>query len=170
MKNKIVVLNTLFLLGFIFNAVAQWPGNFYTFFLQDSSGHEIDAGNNAYKLSAIRVDSFTMVEIKPCKDNKLWRFYEGGNHYMGTTQKLKIEKAGRGKSTEVMIIEFPPSISGGKEQYYRDLYAGTLKFRNGTYRINLPETDDQWDKLKEIKVCPDTYNRNGYFDVSEYQQ
>ena len=89
---------------------------------------------------------------------------------MGTTQKLKIEKKIKGKSIEEMIIEFPPSISGGKEKYYRDLYAGTLKFKNGIYEIKLPATDDQWDKLKEIKVCPDTYNRNGYFDVSEYQQ
>jgi len=170
MKNKIAALSVWFLLGFIFHAVAQWPGNFYTFYLEDSSGHVIDAGDNAYKLSTIQVDSFTVLGIEPCKDKKLWRFYEGGNHYMGSTQKLKIEKTTKGKSTAVMIIEFPPSISGGKEHYYRNLYAGTLKFRNGIYKIKLPATDDQWDKLKEIKLCPSDYDFNPYFDVSEYQK
>lgn len=170
MKNKTVVLTALLLVGFTFPTVAQWPGNFYTFFLEDSSGHVIDSANNAYKLSTIQIDSFTVLGIDPCKDKKLWRFYEGGNHYMGSTQKLKIEKTVKGKSVAVMIIEFPPSISGGKEKYYRNLYAGTLKFRNGTYKIKLPATGSQWDKLKEIKLCPNDYDHNGYFDVSEYQQ
>jgi hypothetical protein len=169
MKIKIAAFNALFLLGFIFNAVAQWPGNFYTFFLEDSSGYAIDTGNNAYKMSTIQMDSFTVLGIDLCKDNKLWRFYEGGNHYMGSIQKLKIEKTVKGKSPEVMIIVFPPSISGGKDQYYRNLYVGTLKFRNGIYKIKLPGTDDQWDKLKEVKLCPNEYDHNGYFDVSEYQ-
>lgn len=170
MKNKIVALSASLLLALTFAANAQWPGNFYAFHLEDSSGHVIDARNHAYKMSAIQSDSFIVVGIEHCKDSTLWRFSEGGNHYMGTTQKLKIEKIVKEEMSEVMIIEFPPSLSGGKDKYYRDLYAGTLKFRKGTYKITLPQTDGQWDRLKELKLCPNDYSNNSFFDISEYQK
>src|SRR5882757_4778210 len=95
--------------------------------------------------------------INICTGDTIWRFSEGGNHYMGSTQKLKIEKNVNGKSDN-MIIEFPPSFSGGKEQYYRNLYTGALRFKSGTIKIRLPKTDMQWDNLKELKLCEDGIN------------
>ncbi len=110
-----------------------------------------------------------VMEIKICDDDSVWRFYEGGNHYMGSTQKLKIVKTVNGKISGNMIIEFPPSFSKGKEQYYRNLYAGALKFKNGTVKIKLPKTGTQWDDLKEMKLCGDGINFTSYYDVSSYQ-
>jgi hypothetical protein len=152
------------------HAFAQWPGNFYAFILKDAKGNIIISANIEYKLSAIN-DSVTnaVLGIETCKDDTIWRFYEGGNHYMGSTQKLKITRLTNGKKPENMIIEFPPSMSKGKENYYRNLYAGALKFKSDTIKIQLPQTDEQWDNLKKIKLCDDGINFTGYYDVSSFQ-
>jgi len=59
-----------------------------------------------------------------------------------------------------MSIELPSSLSGGKEKYYRNLYAGKIKYRKGLFRIRLPETDDEWNSLREFNLCPDPNNTN----------
>ncbi len=68
-----------------------------------------------------------------------------------------------------MIIEFPSSFSKGKEQYYRNLYAGVLKFKKGMIKIKLPQTGIEWDNLKEMKLCEDGINFTSYYDLSNYQ-
>ncbi len=169
MKNKIFLLSLLFIIATTLNAVAQWPGNFYAFILKDAEGNIIDSASNNYKMIAIS-NNGVEINIKSCADKITWRFYEGGNHYMGSTQKLIIEKLLNGKTSEVMTIVFPPSISGGKEKYYRNLFVGNLKFKSGTYKIRLPATDKQWDEIKEIKVCEDGHDYDSnFFDISEYQ-
>jgi hypothetical protein len=171
MKKGIFLLTSILLsISFSFHAFAQWPGNFYAFILKDASGNIITPGNKDYKMIAIDDTAMdVVVGIKICKDDTVWRFYEGGNHYMGSTQKLKIVKDVNGKNPEDMIIEFPPSFSKGKEQYYRNLYAGELKFKKSTLVIKLPQTDEQWDNLKELKLCEDGINFTSYYDVSSYQ-
>lgn len=171
MKGKILFLTMIFSFSFLLHPFAQWPGNFYAFILKDSTGKIIRATDTKYKMITMP-DSITGVitEIKICNDDSIWRFYEGGNHYMGSTQKLKIVETAEGKTPESMIIEFPPSFSKGKEQYYRNLYAGVLKFKNGTVIIRLPKTGIQWDSLKELKLCEDGINFTSYYDVSKFQK
>jgi len=88
---------------------------------------------------------------------------------MDLTHKLRIEKIVEGVG-DVMSIEFPSSLSGGKEKYYRNLYAGKIKFRKGLLRIRLPESDDEWDELKEFNLCPDPYNTNRFYDIRKFQK
>jgi len=170
MKKGIFLLTSVLSISFSFHAFAQWPGDFYAFILKDATGNIIKPENTDYKMIAIDDTTIdVVVGIKICKNDTVWRFYEGGNHYMGSTQKLKIVKDVNGKNPEDMIIEFPPSFSKGKEHYYRNLYAGELKFKKGTTVIKLPQTGAQWDNLKEMKLCEDGINFTSYFDVSNYQ-
>lgn len=170
MKKRIFLLTSILSISFSFHSVAQWPGNFYAFILKDASGNIVRPANTEYKMIVIPDSSTDVVlGIKICEDDTVWRFYEGGNHYMGSTQKLRIVKDVNGKNPENMIIEFPPSFSKGKDQYYRNLYAGELKFKKGILVIKLPKTDAQWDDLKEMKLCEDGINFTSYFDVSNYQ-
>ena len=137
MNGKIFLLTLIFSISFSIHAFAQWPRNFYVFKLKDATGNIIRPANTEYKMIVIP-DSATdvVLEIKICNDDTIWRFYEGGNHYMGLTQKLKIVKNVNGKIPENMIIEFPPSFSKGKEQYYRNLYAGELNFKKVQLQLN----------------------------------
>jgi hypothetical protein len=162
-------MKTLLILLFVTaTSFSQWPGYFYTFILKDSDGKVIDSSNKNYQMETIKgVESDDLLlSIKMCDDNSAWRFYEGGYHGLDKTHMLKITNSGTG---EVMTIKFPPSMSGGKEKYYRDLYAGKIKFKKGTYKIKLPESDDEWDDLKEIKICPLSYMTNHYYDISGFQ-
>ena len=171
MRGKFFFLTTIFIASFLFHVSAQWPGNFYAFILKDAAGIIIKPANTEYKITVIDDSTNSAVlGIKICNGDTLWRFYEGGNHYMGSTQKLKIVKNTDGEISEQMIIEFPPSLSKGKEHYYRNLYAGVLKFKNGTLRIKLPLTDIQWDNLKQLKLCEDGINFTSFYDVSNYQK
>ena len=149
-------------------ALAQWPGYFYTFVLKDNNGNVIDSSNRNYEMTTVKAEgsSDIMLSIKMCDDNSAWRFYEGGYHGLDQTHMLKITNSSTG---EVMTIKFPSSMSGGKEKYYRDLYAGAIKFKKGTYKIKLPESDDEWDDLKLIYICPLSYMTNRYYDISSFQ-
>lgn len=170
MKRKILFLIIVFIAIFLSHSYAQWPGNFYAFVLKDAKGTIITSASAEYKMIVVPDSSVDVVlNIKICNDDFTWRFSEGGNHYMGSTQKLKIVRTIDGKTGENMIIEFPLSISKGKEQYYRNLYAGTLKFKNGIIKIKLPKTDAEWDNLKEMKLCEDGINFTSFYDVSKYQ-
>jgi hypothetical protein len=72
--------------------------------------------------------------------------------------------------SETMTIEFPATLSGGKDKHYLNLYAGTIVFKAGNYKIKLPEADGDWDKLKEMKLCPDEINSNyKFYDISGFQ-
>jgi len=170
MRNKAIFF-IVFLFAFSIKITAQWPGNFYAFVLKDSAGKIINTNNTDYKLTVIGDSTGeAILDIKICSDNKTWRFYEGGNHYMGSTQKLEIVRTVNGKAYEKMIIEFSPSISQGKDQYYRNLYAGVLKFKKGIFKIKLPQTGEQWDNLNEMKLCEDGINFTSYYDVSKFQK
>ena len=137
MKENFFFLTLIFSILFSIHAFAQWPGNFYAFILKDATGNIIRPANTEYKMMVIPDSASDVVlGIKICKDDTVWRFYEGGNHYMGSTQKLKIEKNVNGKIPENMIVEFPPSFSKGKEQYYRNLYAGELNFKKVQLQLN----------------------------------
>ena|GEM_PF-5604755 len=62
------------------------------------------------------------------------------------------------------------SLSGGKEKFYRNLYAGNLVFRKGFYRIKLPDSDVGWDNLQEKHFCPDHGGVDTYYDISNLQK
>jgi len=149
---------------------AQWPGHYYGFILKDAEGMIIDSSNHNYSMKTESYDdsSEVMLNIDMCDDNKTWKFYIGYKD-LDLPHKLRIEKTVNG-IREVMIIEFPPTLSGGTEKFYRNLYAGKIKFRKGQFRIRLPETDDEWDRLKGSKLCSDQYNNNTFYDIREFQK
>ncbi|MGH2575543.1 MAG: hypothetical protein ACRDFC_07580, partial [Ignavibacteria bacterium] len=139
MKTTIVLI--LFFLSD--SAFAQWPGFFYTFELKDNNGKFIDTSNENYRITTVMPDTSedVILGIRICEDNKTWRFYVGGYYKdLGKTRKLKIEKLNDPGEVDIMIIEFPSTLSGGKEKYYRNLYAGEIKYIKGTYRIKLPKS------------------------------
>lgn len=159
----------IILLFAVSSVFAQWPGYFYTFELKDGSGKSVDSNSSGFKMETIKanISSDIMLSIKMCDDNKTWRFYEGGFHDLDKTHKLKVTDL---NSDDEMIIEFPSSFSGGDESYYRNLYAGEIKFKKGTYKIKLPATDGEWNALKEKKVCPLSYMDVTYYDISSFQK
>ena len=69
-----------------------------------------------------------------------------------------------------MIIEFPSSLSGGREKYYRNMFAGKIFFKNGTYQIKLPASNSAWDNLQEKHFCPDYGGNDRYWDISNLQK
>ncbi len=154
---------------------SQWPGYFYAFEMKDSDGNKLDSSTSNYKMTTVPCsdcgDNIVM-GIRICGDNKTWRYYAGGYYqYLVKTNMLKIEKVSGGKVTETMTIEFPATLSGGKEKFYRNLYIGELKFKKGTHKVKLPETDNQWDNLKEIKLCPEGVNEDySFYDISKFQK
>ena len=168
-KTLIAVLFLLVITGVSF---AQWPGYFYAFELKDTDGNTIDSNNTNYKMTAIPCCTTIVTGIKMCEGNKTWHFYAGGNKDLDKKNSLKIEKLIDGTVTETMIIEFPPTLSGGKEKFYRDLYLGGIKFKNGKYKVKLPQTDDQWDNLPELKekICRLSYASSLYYDISDFQK
>ena len=152
-------------------AEAQWPGYFYAFELKDADGNFIDSTSSNYKMKTIKFNdsSKVILDIEICNNNKTWRYYEGYKDF-NKVNKLEIKKIVEGNVSETMIIEFPSSLTGGKEKHYANLYAGIIKFKNGNYKIKLPNTPEEWDALKEIELCPDPNNYNVYCDISKYQK
>ena len=171
MKNKII-LTSLFL--FILTGVtfAQWPGYFYAFELKDPDGNIIDSSNTHYKMTPVSCCTAIITGIKICEGNKIWHFYAGGNSDLDKSNSLKIEMLDNGTVVETMTIEFPPTLSGGKEKFYRDLYTGEIKFKNGKYKIKLPQTDSDWDSSPEMKekICRLSYASSLYYDISAFQK
>jgi len=163
-------LITAFIVCTSLEVQAQWPGHYYAFILKDPDGNIVDSSDHKYswKTESHNDSSKVMLNIEMCEDNKTWKFYIGYKD-MDLTHKLRIEKTVAGVK-EVMSIEFPSSLSGGKDKYFRNLYAGKIKFRKGLFRIRLPETDDEWDELKELNLCPDPYNTNRFHDISRFQK
>jgi len=155
---------------FSLKAQAQWPGHYYAFILKDQNGNLVDSSDHKYsmKTESYHDSSEVMLSIDMCENNKTWKFYIGYKD-LDLPHKLRIEKTIDGVQ-EVMSIEFPSTLSGGKEKYYRNLYAGKIKFQKGLFRIRLPETDDEWDELKELKLCPDQYNNYTFYDISKFQK
>jgi hypothetical protein len=171
MKNK-MVLTGLLLITLTSAAFAQWPGYFYAFELKDPDGNIIDSNNTNYKMTALPCCNEIVTGISICEGNKTWHFYAGGNANLDKTNSLKIERMENGSPVETMIIDFPATLSGGKEKYYRDLYAGEIKFKKGKRKVKLPKTDDDWDNLKELreKICRLSYAISVYYDISEFQK
>jgi hypothetical protein len=170
MKTKLFI--ALILLIAILKTNAQWPGYFYAFELKDAEGNTIDTSNKNYKMTPVSATENLVTGIKICDGNKTWHFYAGGNHDLDKTNSLKIEKMENGVAVETMTIEFPPTLSGGKEKFYRDLYIGELKFSSGKYKVKLPESDNQWDNLPELKekICRLSYAASLYYDISNFQK
>jgi hypothetical protein len=162
----------LLLLVAVLNINAQWPGYFYAFELKDADGNIIDSNSSNYKMTPISATENLVTGIKICTGNKIWHFYAGGNHDLDKANSLKIEKLDNGNVIGTMTIEFPASLSGGKEKFYRDLYIGEVKFKNGKYKVKLPETDNQWDNLPELKekICKLDYAVSDYWDISKFQK
>lgn len=153
---------------------SQWPGYFYAFELKDSKENIIDSNNTNYKMTTVPCSECTglVLGINMCEGNQIWHYYAGGNRDLDKTNSLKIEKFENGIVTETMTIVFPPTLSGGKEKSYRDLYIGALVFKNGKYKVKLPKTDDEWDNLPEMKekICKLSYAVSLYYDISAFQK
>jgi len=147
----------------------QWPGYFYSFTLTDAAGKLITVKNKEYKMTIVKPTKGgdVMLDILMCGDSTTLRFYTGGYHGLDDTHKMEIIKL---SSKEKMIIEFPSSLSGGKEKYYRNLFAGKLIFKKGTYQIKLPASDSAWDSLPQEHFCPDYGGNDSYWDVSDLQK
>jgi hypothetical protein len=92
-----------------------------------------------------------LLDIEMC-DDTTWKFYEGYKDF-DKVNYLKISRSG--DDDEVMIIEFPPALSGGREKYYKSLYLGVIRFMKGTYIVNLPQSDAEWDRLNQMSLCPE---------------
>jgi hypothetical protein len=107
-----------------------------------------------------------MLSVLMCGDSTALRFYVGGYHGLDDTHTLEITRL---SSKEKMVIEFPSSLSGGENKYYRNLFAGKLSFKKGTYQIKLPASDSAWDNLKELHFCPDYGGVDSYWDISSLQ-
>ena len=167
-----LILACFFITAISVKSFAQWPGYFYAFELKDSDGNIIDSNNTNYKMTTLPCCTAIVMSINICEGNKTWHFYAGGNANLDKTNSLKIEKMENGIPVETMTIDFPATLSGGKEKFYRDLYAGEIKFKKGKRKIKLPKTDDEWDSLKELKekICRLSYAVSLYYDISEFQK
>jgi hypothetical protein len=166
----------LFLTGILLtlltvNSFAQWPGYFYGFQLLDENGKNIDSTNTGFKMKTVLCKECDglILSIKECDDKLTWRFYAGGNKNLEKTNGLEIDKIADGEVSETMTIEFPASMTGGTNPYYANLYIGTLKFRKGKYSVKFPKTAEEWDSLKELKICQLSYMDVTFLDISEYQ-
>lgn len=171
MKNLLKILILLLALTTI-KLYSQWPGYFYAFELKDSDGNTVDSSNANYKMTTVPCCTTIVTGIKICDGNKIWHFYAGGNSDLDKTNSLKIDRLENGVVTETMTIDFPPTLSGGKDKFYRDLYAGEITFKKGTYKIRLPKTDDDWNNLPEMKekICHLSYAVSDYWDISKFQK
>ena len=154
-------------LAFVFITV-QWPGYFYSFMLTDNTGNLITTNNHNYKMTIISPNKTGVIlNLLMCGDSATIRFYAGGNHGLEGTHSLQIQNI---NTKERMIIQFPSSLSGGKDKYYRNLFAGNLNFKKGAYEIKLPATGSAWDNLEEKHFCPDYGGNDSYWDISYLQQ
>lgn len=173
MKNKLSILVLLFL---FFGSVSfsQWPGYFYAFGLKDSVGNIIDSTNKSCTMKTIPCGNCNglVLGIKICEGNTIWHYFAGGNTNLDKTNFLQIIKKDNNSASDTMTIEFPPTLSGGKEKFYRDLYIGDVIFRKGTYKVILPKSDDEWDNLPELKekICRLSYAVSLYYDISKFQK
>ncbi|HEY3252014.1 MAG TPA: hypothetical protein VGK25_12955 [Ignavibacteria bacterium] len=161
-----IAFAVLFIIIFAHSSFSQWPGYFIAFELKDQNGNSITAQND-YKMTTVACNECTevLLGIDSCTDKKTWRFYEGYKEF-DKVQMLRIEKM----SGETMVIEFPPRPPRERYKDYSNLYAGEIKFINGTYKIGLPNSKEEWDNLTEVFPCPDQYNYNGYGDISNFQK
>ena len=89
------------------------------------------------------------------------------NNYFQSRQFNKLEITRTGDVKEKMIIAFLPSSHGDRN--YEHLYIGTIPFRDGTFTVKLPPSED-WSALKKIKLCPLSYMDYYFLDISEYQK
>src|SRR5438105_2714379 len=103
---KVIGRLTIFLCLISFKLYSQWPGCFYAFELRDSDGKTIDSLNTEYSFTIDKSNPY-LLGIKPCNDNKTWRFYKGDKN-LYIVNILTITKKSTG---DPMILEFPPSIS-----------------------------------------------------------
>ena len=146
----------------------QWPGYFYSFTLTNDAGETITLNNKNYIFSTVKpAKGDIMLNTLMCDDSTTIRFYVGGYHGLNDMHELDIINT---STKEKMIIKFPSSLSGGEEKYYRNLFAGNLHFKKGTFQIKLPATDAAWDNLKEKHFCPDYGGNDSYRDISFLQQ
>ena len=146
----------------------QWPGYFYSFTLTDEAGKTITLNNTKYTFTAIRpAKTEVMLRTLMCDDSSTIRLYVGGYHGLDDVHELDIMNT---STREKMVIKFPSSMSGGNEKYYRNLFAGSLHFKKGSYQIKLPATDSAWNNLKEKHFCPDYGGDDSYWDISYLQQ
>ena len=148
-------------------AASQWPGYFYSFTLTDNNGKLITLANTGYQFTPLKPEKGSLIlNVLMCDDSTTIRFYAGGNNGLYDAHKLEITST---SAKEKMVIEFPPSISGGKEKYFRNLFVGNLQFKKGFYQIKLPAADSEWDNLKEKHFCPDYGGNDSYWDISYLQ-
>lgn len=149
-------------------AHAQWPGYFYAFTLTDESGNLINLKNNNYTFTILKPAKNDMIlEMLMCSDSETLRFYAGGNHGLGDLHQLEVLNK---NSKEKMTIVFPSSFSGGENKFYRNLFAGAIKFKKGIYKIQLPVTDSAWNNLTEKHFCPDYGGNDSYWDIGSFQK
>jgi hypothetical protein len=145
----------------------QWPGYFYAFTLTDDAGKTITLKNNDYKFTAIRpVKTEAILRTLMCDDSTTIRLYVGGYRGLDDAHELDIMNI---STKEKMVIQFPSSMSGGNEKFYRNLFAGNFHFKKGTYQIKLPQTDSAWNNLKEKHFCADFGDNDTYSDISFLQ-
>jgi hypothetical protein len=151
------------------SVMAQYPGYFYTFKLTDTNGKTINLKDNDYKMMPVRrANSRVLLQIDMCRDDPaILHFYEGYKDF-DTIQQLQITKL-NSKPKEIMIIEFPPTLSIGQEPFYHNLYVGNLIFRKGIYKVKLPSTAKEWDGLLIKHLCPDYGGVDTFYDVSILQ-
>lgn len=157
--------NCSFIFAFAFITM-QWPGYFYAFTLKDEAGKTITLNNSDYSFSIIKPKTDIMLKTMMCDDSTTIRLYVGGYHGLDETHELAITNT---STKEKMILKFPSSMSGGKENYYRNLFAGNLRFKKGNYQIKLPQTDSAWNNLKEKHFCADYGGNDTYSDISLLQ-
>src|SRR4030095_6764763 len=100
---------------------------------------------------------------------KTWKLYEGGFAYKGLDKINSLIITKKGDTKETMIILFPPS-SQGEDRQLKNLYVGTLQFKDGTYFVKLPQNTDEWSSSKEIKLCPLSYMDYSFIDISGFQK
>ncbi len=154
----------IFVFAFI---TMQWPGYFYALSLTDYTGKKITLNNKNYTFSIIKSKGDVILKTLMCDDDSTIRFYVGGYHGLNDMHELDINN---NSTKEKMILKFPSSMSGGKENYYRNLFAGNLHFKKGIYQIKLPQTDSAWDNLHEKHFCADYGGNDTYSDISNLQQ
>jgi hypothetical protein len=146
----------------------QWPGYFYSFTLADAAGKLITLKDKDYKMIAVKpTKGDIMLNIEMCSDSTTLHFYTGGFHGLDDIHILEIINL---HSKEKMTIEFPSSLSGGNEKYYRNLFAGKLLFKKGIYKIKLPASDADWNNLHEKHFCADYGGNDSYWDISHLQK
>jgi hypothetical protein len=160
------IKNCSWLLVFVFITM-QWPGYFYAFTFTDDAGNIITLKNKNYTFTAIRpAKTEAMLRTLMCDDSTTIRFYVGGYHGLDDMHELDIMNI---STKEKMVIQFPSSMSGGADKFYRNLFAGNLHFKKGTYQIKLPQTDSAWNNLKEKHFCADYGGNDTYSDISLLQ-